>query len=176
MNYLFLGLSYKYQSRVTKEMFLRIKKVNTKVSKINFSPYLRYPTMDNRSFINQGLNVTFTEGEKMRRGFTLLEVLIALAIVGGLLVTVIYSLNYHLGLMERHETITRATLLAREKLHEYQGSLMEKDSQEGYFDPPDQDFHYRTGEEETGMSGVVSLSVTVTKGKETVTLRRLVRQ
>ena len=42
-------------------------------------------------------------------GFTLLEILIALAIVGGLLVTVIASLNYHLGIVERHETITVAT-------------------------------------------------------------------
>ena len=51
-----------------------------------------------------------------KKGFTLLEVLIALAIVGGLLVTLIYSLNYHLGLVERQEIITVATLLAKGKM------------------------------------------------------------
>jgi prepilin-type N-terminal cleavage/methylation domain-containing protein len=48
-----------------------------------------------------------------RDGFTLLEVLIAIAIVGSLLVTLIYTLNYHLGLAERQKTITIATLLRR---------------------------------------------------------------
>jgi prepilin-type N-terminal cleavage/methylation domain-containing protein len=37
----------------------------------------------------------------MQKGFTLLEVMISLAIVGGLLLTMIYSLNYHLGVAER---------------------------------------------------------------------------
>ena len=56
------------------------------------------------------------DDEGGERGFTLLEVLIALAIVGGLLVTLIYTLNYHLGLVERQETITVATLLAKNKM------------------------------------------------------------
>ena len=59
-------------------------------------------------------------------GFTLLEIMIALAIVGGLLITLIYTLNYHLNLAERHETVTIASLLAREKIIEMEKSLGNK--------------------------------------------------
>ncbi|HYA31506.1 MAG TPA: type II secretion system protein, partial [Thermodesulfovibrionales bacterium] len=51
------------------------------------------------------------------KGFTLLEAMISLAIVGSLLVTLIYSLNYHLGIAERHRTVTVSTALAKEKIY-----------------------------------------------------------
>lgn len=50
------------------------------------------------------------------RGFTLLEVMIALAIAAGVLLTVISSLNFHLSLVGKDSEETRAVLVGRAKL------------------------------------------------------------
>ncbi|HBA88635.1 MAG TPA: type II secretion system protein GspI [Geobacter sp.] len=50
------------------------------------------------------------------KGFTLLEVLIALAIMSGVLLTVISSVNYHLSIVGRDAEETTAVLLGRAKL------------------------------------------------------------
>jgi len=50
------------------------------------------------------------------RGFTLLEVMIALAIAAGVLLTVISSLNYHLSIVGQDAEETSAALLGRAKL------------------------------------------------------------
>ena len=50
------------------------------------------------------------------KGFTLLEIMIALAIMAGVLLTVISSFNYHLSLAARDREETIAALLARAKL------------------------------------------------------------
>lgn len=49
-------------------------------------------------------------------GFTLLEVMIALAIMAGVILTVITSFNYHLSMVSRNREETIAVLLARSKL------------------------------------------------------------
>jgi len=49
-------------------------------------------------------------------GFTLLEVMIALAIMAGVILTVISSFNYHLSVVSRDREETIAVLLARAKL------------------------------------------------------------
>ena len=61
-------------------------------------------------------SVQCIRGPRSLTGFTLLEIMIAVAIIGGLLVSLIYSLNYHLGIAERHEFATVASLLAKDKL------------------------------------------------------------
>jgi general secretion pathway protein I len=50
------------------------------------------------------------------RGFTLLEVMVALAIMAGVVLTVISSYNYHLAVVGRDRDETVAVLLARAKL------------------------------------------------------------
>ena len=50
------------------------------------------------------------------KGFTLLEVMIALAIAAGVLLTVISSLNYHLSIVGQDAEETSAALLGRAKL------------------------------------------------------------
>ena len=50
------------------------------------------------------------------KGFTLLEVMIALAITAGVLLTVISSLNYHLSIVGHDTEETTAVLLGRAKL------------------------------------------------------------
>ncbi len=51
-----------------------------------------------------------------RQGFTLLEVMIALAIMAGVILTVISSFNYHLSVVNRDRDETIAVILARAKL------------------------------------------------------------
>jgi general secretion pathway protein I len=52
------------------------------------------------------------------RGFTLLEVMIALAIMAGVILTVITSFNTHLSLAAADREQTVAVLLARSKLED----------------------------------------------------------
>jgi len=53
--------------------------------------------------------------KKQNSGFTLIEVMISLAIVGGLLITLLYTLSYNLGINERQFAVTNITNLAKEK-------------------------------------------------------------
>ena len=53
---------------------------------------------------------------KFEPGFTLLEVMIALAIMAGVILTVISSFNYHLSMVERDRQETMAVLLGRAKM------------------------------------------------------------
>jgi general secretion pathway protein I len=104
-------------------------------------------------------------------GFTLLEVLIALAIVGGLLVTLIYTLNYQLGLVGRQETVTVATLLAKNKMME-----MEKlpETGKGVFDAPFDGYTYETSVKDSPYPGIGEIIVSVKADKEEVKLNEFV--
>jgi prepilin-type N-terminal cleavage/methylation domain-containing protein len=65
----------------------------------------------------------FTICNSQKTGFTLLEVMISLAIAAGLIIILLYTLNYHLGIAERQETITVATHLAKVKMFEMEKNL-----------------------------------------------------
>jgi len=106
-----------------------------------------------------------------RDGFTLLEVLIALAIVGGLLVTLIYTLNYHLGIIEKHETITVATFLARNKMADLE---KKPENKKGIFDAPYEGYTYDTFVKESHYEGISEIIVVVRGGKEEVKLNEFV--
>ena len=54
-------------------------------------------------------------------GFTLLEVMIALAIMAGVIVTVLGSVNYHIGIVGSERDSTALILLARYQLEQIQG-------------------------------------------------------
>jgi general secretion pathway protein I len=51
-------------------------------------------------------------------GFTLLEVMVSLAIMAGVILTVLGSVNYHLGIIANERDSTAMTLLARARLTE----------------------------------------------------------
>jgi general secretion pathway protein I len=104
-------------------------------------------------------------------GFTLLEILIALAIIGGLLVTLIYTLNYHLGIIERHRTITVATLLAKSRMNDLERS---PDNKKGVFDAPYDGYTYETFVKESPYVGISEIIVVVKSGKEEVELNEFV--
>jgi general secretion pathway protein I len=107
------------------------------------------------------------------QGFTLLEIMIALAIVGGLLVTLLYSLNYHLGIAQRHETLTIASMLARDKIAQIEKSPSES---KGEFPAPYEDYRYTTEVREAPYPGMSEVSVTVGKGDENVKLTELIEK
>jgi len=121
-----------------------------------------------------------------REGFTLLEVLIALVIIGGVLLTVIQSLSYHLSQIERHEIITKAVLYAERILKDDAVWKAERtDSITGdnpkYYpdsstDEPSLEFSLSTRSIDTDVPGLILREVRVSKGPEEITLRRLVRE
>ncbi|MEK7773476.1 MAG: prepilin-type N-terminal cleavage/methylation domain-containing protein [Deltaproteobacteria bacterium] len=52
------------------------------------------------------------------KGFTFIEVMVALAILSGVIVTVVTTINYHLTVVERLRKTTYAAMLARVKIEE----------------------------------------------------------
>lgn len=70
----------------------------------------------------------------MKRGFTLLEVMIALAIMATVILTVLGSVNYHLGVISNERDNTTFTLLARARLAELEQSPLQQKG-EGTFAP-----------------------------------------
>ncbi len=107
------------------------------------------------------------------RGFTLLEVMISLAIVGGLLVTLIYTLNYHLGIAEQHRETTIAVSLAKEKMYAMELKPL---NEKGTFPEPNAGFSYETRIKDSSFPAMAQISVTVSGAKEDVTLSELIRK
>lgn len=103
-------------------------------------------------------------------GFTLIEVLIALAVTGALLVTLLYTLNHHLSVADAHESTTVATMLGVEKISEL--SVKPRD-EKGTFPPPNEDYSYVAEATESQYLGITEITVTVTKDRERLVLRKL---
>jgi len=114
---------------------------------------------------------SFIKGKK--RGFTLVEVMISLAIVGGLLLTLLYTLSYNLGIAERQFVVTNITNLAKEKIRE-----MEENPQEskGRFPEPYDMLNYETKVRDSGFNGMSEITVVVGDEKESISLSELIRK
>lgn len=93
------------------------------------------------------------------RGFTLLEVMIALAIMAGVLFTVISSFNYHLDIVTRDREETIAVLLARAKLDDPVVKALEENK--GTFAPDWPGIAWETATTPTDLPGVNRLTLTV---------------
>ncbi|MGW8271809.1 MAG: type IV pilus modification PilV family protein [Thermodesulfovibrionales bacterium] len=106
-------------------------------------------------------------------GFTLIEVLIALSIAAVALVTLISTVNFHLGLIERQRTITVATMLAREKILEVSDLQIDK---AGVFPEPYKDFRYEIQLGDTPYDRIKRVTLTVTKDRERVSLSRFIEE
>ncbi|MBI5101788.1 MAG: type II secretion system protein [Nitrospirae bacterium] len=104
-------------------------------------------------------------------GFTLLEIMVSLAIIGGLLVTLIYSLNYNLGIAERHEFITIGSMLAKSKLTELETNPA---SAKGNFPEPYASYEFSAEVKQYPLPGISEVSVTVSRGKDEVKFSDLI--
>ena len=95
------------------------------------------------------------------RGFTLLEVVVALAIMASVILTVLGSLNYHLDSIAAERDITTLTILARNRLVELeqQGGLPQKS--EGTLAPAHADITWRAELFPTKLPALQKLVVTV---------------
>lgn len=104
-------------------------------------------------------------------GFTLLEVMVALAIIAGTVFTVISAVNYHLSITARDREETAAILLARQKIEEL---LMEKETEkqlpekkDGTFAPARPDYAWEMATAPTDYPGFRKLTLTVSwEGKK----------
>lgn len=120
--------------------------------------------------------------ERAMRGFTLLEVMIATAIVA-VAVTVLLGLaNRSLAVHDRLQSTTQATLLAQNRLAEIEIALRNDGSRQdekGNFAPPDEKFHWQSTWTETPLASVRRIDLTVSWGdvarNEAVTLTSFVR-
>lgn len=116
------------------------------------------------------------------KGFTLLEVMVALAIMAGVVLTVISSVNYHLSLTSRNNEESIALLLARAKLEELE--LLDQEQlaqeqlaqeqlsqeQEGSFKPEWPDYSWKAEISPSPVPVFKNLTVTVTWGPQRRTL------
>ena len=93
------------------------------------------------------------------KGFTLLEVMIALAIMAGVILTVISSFNYHLAVVNRDREETVAVLLARAKLDD--PGFNAAGGEKGSFAPDWPDIKWETDVQPTDYPGVNRLTFTV---------------
>ncbi len=106
-----------------------------------------------------------------KKGFTLIEVLVSLAVVGSLVVA-LYSLLYHMNLYIEHEDLLKATLLAREKLYE---EPLQRGPEQARSSPDDR-FSYRKEIINTPFQGIKLLRITVqSNGRDLITMERLIR-
>lgn len=101
-------------------------------------------------------------------GFTLLEVMISLAILAGVIFTALSSLSYHMGVAAGGRDTVTAALLAREKAEEAALLGIPKESKGG-FEAPLERFSWRLQTAETEFPGLKRVEVTVEwEGKEGV--------
>ena len=114
---------------------------------------------------------SFIKGRK--RGFTLIEVMISLAIVGGLLITLIYTLSYILGITDRQFTVTNITNLAKEKIEELEVNPQEI---KGRFPEPYDMLNYETKVKDSPFKGMSEIIVVVGDEKQSLTLSELIRK
>lgn len=110
---------------------------------------------------------------KSKSGFSLFEVLVALAIISGGLITIIYTVNYHLSLIARHETITVATILGREKL--FNITSLNKVDNKGSFEPLFKDYSYDIKIVDSPLSEIKLIKLNIIKGKEDIELLKLIK-
>lgn len=106
----------------------------------------------------------------MAAGFTLLEVMVALAIVSVALVSLLSLGNRSIAAQTRLQKLTHATLLAQQKMAESEvdsrRGKLQRVPQQGLFAPPYAEYSWRLAFAETPLPAVTLITVTVTWGDE----------
>jgi general secretion pathway protein I len=105
-----------------------------------------------------------------RKGFTLLEVMIALAVVAIALTALLSLANRTILLQAEQQNLTQATLLAEGKMTEYETlHRMGRDSdivEEGDFVEPFSSYRWKISFADTILPEVIQVTVTVLWGEE----------
>jgi prepilin-type N-terminal cleavage/methylation domain-containing protein len=100
-------------------------------------------------------------------GFTLLEVMISLAIIGLALAAVLHTVNYHSDILYRNTQKTIMYQLAKEKMYELQDNPADSEGKAG------DRFIYTNRVRIDGNTGVARLVTTISGEGETVSLMQL---
>ncbi|UCG79187.1 MAG: prepilin-type N-terminal cleavage/methylation domain-containing protein [Nitrospirota bacterium] len=110
---------------------------------------------------------------KIRRrsgaGFTLIEVIIALAIISTALIMIVHTVNFHLSLINRHEVTTIATMLGTEKLRTVTAEQREKT---GNFPDPYSEYSYEIEIKDSPFDNVQLVEVAVKIANERIVLSK----
>ncbi|MDA8172749.1 MAG: prepilin-type N-terminal cleavage/methylation domain-containing protein [Nitrospiraceae bacterium] len=110
---------------------------------------------------------------RKNKGFSLLEVLIAVAITGGLLVAIIDLVNHHLSVVDRYQTLSIETMLAKEKLWELKAAPREE---KGSFPAPYSAYSYKSEIVNGPLPFLNELVLTVSKGREETDFKMMIRK
>jgi len=110
-------------------------------------------------------------GQKNRsrgqQGFTLLEVMVALAIVATVLVALLGLQTRTIGMSDRQQKMTRATMLAQERMTEIElNAATGNREDEGIFDKPFENYRWQVRYEPTPLAAVSQVNITVAWGEE----------
>lgn len=110
-----------------------------------------------------------------QRGFTLLEVMIALAIIAVALVVMLGLAQRSVLTNDRLQQMTRATLLAKQRMAEIEHRIGQDSSADrGEFEAPNQEYRWQKIVTPTPISGIVQVDLNVfwgeAKNNEFVTL------
>lgn len=97
------------------------------------------------------------------RGFTLLEVMVALAIMASVVLTLLGSVNYHIGIIANERDSTTRTLLARTRLAEMEQAPAKG---EGTFAPSHPELRWKSDLLPADLPGLQKLVVKVWRGTD----------
>jgi len=93
-------------------------------------------------------------------GFTLLETMIGLAILAGVIVTVLASLNYNLGVSSYDMDVVSATILGKELAEQSSLDAQVQDGR-GDFKEPFSRFSWSLDKEQTKLPGLERITIKV---------------
>ena len=103
-------------------------------------------------------------------GFTLLEIMIALAIVGSFLTVIIYTVNYHADVSFKNAETTQMFQLAKEKLTEMETT---PEDSNGTFTGTD--FSFITTVNDIGEPGIIEIRSIISTDEREITLSELIK-
>lgn len=105
------------------------------------------------------------------KGFTFIEILISLAIISGILLTIISTVNYHITISSRGGDFIQMVNLAREKMLEI-GKYPTQ--QKGTFQKPYEEYSYNVTLSQSSYPFTSIATVSVTRDKNIFTLKEYV--
>ncbi len=108
------------------------------------------------------------------RGFTLLEIMVALAILGGVIVTALASISYHLSVVDSNINRTLSSMLAVDKLEQVR-LYGEPKKKNGDLAPEYEGFSWTYSREKSTYQGMVTESVRVSRADAAVATIKTMR-